>query len=287
MRVLLLGARGMLGQALVEAFAEMGLTAWDREELDITDAGAVQKKVGGGAWDVVINAAAYTAVDEAERQREAAFAVNADGVRNLAQTVRASGATLVHYSTDYVFPGDAPEGYAEDAQPGPAVNVYGESKLAGERALRQAAPKFFLVRTAWLYGPGGKNFVDTMLRLGRERNASTVSKSLPALRVVNDQHGSPTFTRDVAQATQALLLEGYAPGVYHAVNSGTTTWYEWSREIFRLAGLEVPVVAVPSGEYPRPARRPERSVLQNTRGPKLRPWQAALEDYLALTGAAA
>lgn len=280
MRVLILGARGMLGQALAEVFADQRTVAWDREELDITDAAAVREKIGGGKWDVVINAAAYTAVDEAERQSEAAFAVNADGVRNVAEAAKSAGATIVHYSTDYVFPGDSLDSYAEDARPGPAVNVYGESKLAGEQVLQEVARKYFLVRTAWLYGSGGKNFVDTMLRLGKELGASD------PLRVVIDQHGSPTYTKDVAQATRALLLESYTPGVYHAVNSGTTTWYDLAREIFRLAGLEAPVAPVPSEAYPRPARRPAWSVLQNTRGPKLRPWPEALHDYLALTGAA-
>jgi len=270
--VLILGAQGMLGQQLVAVFAGEGLTALDQNELDITHEAQAREKIVRLKPDVIINAAAYTDVDGAETQREAALAVNEMGVRNVALAAKDAGARLVHYSTDYVFPDVSQEGYREDDVPGPAVNVYGESKLAGERALAEAGPEYFLLRTAWLYGPGGKNFVDTMLRLGAERRE---------LEVVDDQHGSPTFTKDLAGVTREILSGDFAPGVYHTVNAGVTTWYEFAQEIFRVAGLTVAVKPVGSDQFPRPARRPAYSVLLNTKGPVLRPWQEALAEYLS------
>ncbi len=261
----------MLGGALREVFTDSEVTASDRKELDITDIAMVREKISALKPDVIINAAAYTDVDKAEVERELAFAVNAAGVKNLAEVAKEVGATLVHYSTDYVFPGDREAGYNEGDELGPAVNVYGESKLAGEVALRDSGCRFYLIRTAWLYGVGGKNFVTTMLKLGKERSE---------LGVVNDQHGSPTYTVDVARYTKELLEKGFLLGVYHATNSGVTTWYEFAREIFAVAGLAVVVKPVPSSEYRRPAKRPPWSGLLNTKGPKMRRWQEALREYL-------
>lgn len=270
MKILLLGAKGMLGQALQKEFASEDVTAWDKEELDITNGEEVQKKIVAAKPDVVINAAAYTAVDAAEENRELALAVNGQGVRNIAQAAKAVGATVVQYSTDYVFSGDKEDGYVEDDELGPAANVYGESKLAGERALQESGARFYLLRTAWLYGPGGKNFVDTMLRLSLER---------PELKVVNDQHGSPTFTRDLAAATR-ILFDQHEPGIYHATNSGIATWYELAKAALELAGRSTTVTPITSAEYPLPARRPRYSVLKNTRGPQLRDWREALKEYV-------
>jgi dTDP-4-dehydrorhamnose reductase len=271
MKILIIGARGMLGSMLQQVLADLDPTGWDRAELDIVDADAIRAKIGAEKPDVLINAAAYTDVDGAETNKELAVAVNADAVRNLARVAQELGTTVVHYSTDYVFPGTKAEGYAEDDAPGPAVNAYGESKLAGEKALQEIAPNFYLLRTAWLYGPNGKNFVDTIMRLGKER---------PELNVVNDQRGCPTFTKDVAQATRTLLEEKYPFGIYHTVNEGSTTWYEFTQEIFRLKGITTPLKPITSAEYPLPAKRPQYSRLLNTKGPKLRPWQEALADYL-------
>ena len=266
----------MLGQALAQEFADEQLTAWDREDVDITDADQILEKVAvlRAAWgsiDVIINAAAYTAVDAAEAAREEALAVNGQGVANIAAAAKKVGATMVHYSTDYVFSGEQATGYAEDDVPDQPVNVYGESKLAGEVALRESGVPFYLVRTAWLYGPGGKNFVDTMLRLGAER---------PELKVIYDQQGSPTYTRDVAAATRTLL-ENHEPGIYHLTNSGTASWYEFAVTIFKLAGMAVTVTPITSAEYPLPATRPRFSALHNTKGPTLRDWREALAEYLA------
>jgi dTDP-4-dehydrorhamnose reductase len=272
MKLLILGARGMLGSALSDIFQDHNPICWDRAELDITDGHAVQKRIGELKPAVVINAAAYTNVDEAESNRAAAFAVNEVGVRKVAQAAREIDATLIHYSTDYIFPGDRQQGYSENDRPGPAVNVYGESKLAGEQALLDIAPRLYVLRTAWLYGSGGKNFVDTMLRLAGEQ---------AELTVINDQQGSPTFTKDVARATKTILEQGYQPGIYHTVNDGIASWYDFALEIFRIKDIKITVRSVSSEVFVRPARRPRYSVLRNTRGPLLRPWKEALAEYLA------
>lgn len=271
MKILIIGAHGMLGSMLQHVLADLNPTCWDRDELDIVDADAVWKKISAEKPEVIINAAAYTDVNGAETNKELAWAVNAQSVRYIASIARELQAILVHYSTDYIFPGTKVEGYQEDDQPGPPVNAYGESKLAGENVLRAVAPRFYLLRTAWLYGPNGKNFVDTILKLSVEK---------PDLSVVNDQHGSPTFTKDVAQVTRKLVEEKYPLGTYHAVNEGMTTWYGFAKEIFRIKGIDTLVKPITSAEYSLPARRPRYSRLLNTKGPKLRSWQEALVDYL-------
>lgn len=275
MKILIIGAQGMLGTALREVFPEA--TAWGLDDIDITQREATREKICSlGASDsedplVIINAAAYTNVDGAQEEQQLAFQVNEVGVRNIAEAAKVIDATVVHYSTDYVFPGDNEDGYSEDAVPGPAVNVYGESKLAGEHELSKSGVRYFLIRTSWLYGPNGKNFIDTMLRLAALRDN---------LNVVNDQHGSPTYTRDLAQATVDLLRGEYQPGTYHLVNSGQTTWYDFAQQIFSLAGKQINVTPITTEHYPLPARRPRWSVLRNTKGPTLRPWQDAVAEYL-------
>lgn len=271
MNILITGAQGMLGSMLGKVFTAEKPTLWDKEELDITNLSQVQEKVSQLKPGTIINAAAYTDVDGAEGNRKAAFAVNETGVKNLSAVAKENGAVLIHYSTDYVFPGDVQGGYAEDAVPSSPVNVYGESKLAGEQVLQEIAPKYYLIRTAWLYGPGGKNFVETMLKL---------AKTKPMLPIVTDQHGSPTFTKDVAEYTKQLIAVNYAPGIYHATNSGQATWYTFAQEIFRLAKIDIKLEAVTSAEFPRLARRPQYGVLKNTKGPAMRPWQDALKEYI-------
>lgn len=262
----------MLGRALAKEFGDEELTDWDREDLDITDAAAVRERIAKLRPEVIVNAAAYTSVDAAEDNREVAFAVNADAVGNIAAAAKEIDATLVHYSTDYVFKGDNASGYRESDPPGPAVNVYGESKLAGERALVGSGARFFLVRTAWLYGAGGGNFVDTMLKIAENKEE---------VRVVNDQHGSPTFTRDVARATRQLITdETFTPGIYHVVNAGVATWYDLAVEIMELADKSTLVVPVSSAQFVRPAVRPAYSILRNTRGPKMRAWREAVKEYI-------
>lgn len=273
MKVLILGAKGMLGQMLQRTLSDFEVTAWDRGQLDITNERDVRSKVVELRPEAIINAAAWTDVDGAEdpEKEELCFGVNEDAVRHVAKVAKQLDVPMVHYSTDYVFPGDKKVGYSEDDPPGPAVNMYGQSKLAGERALKEIDPKFYLVRTAWLYGPGGKNFVETMLKLGQERDK---------VDVVNDQHGSPTFTKDVAEVTKTLLSEHYPFGIYHAVNFGETTWFDFTKKIFELAHITCEVAPTTSEQFKRPAKRPKYSILRNTKGPKLRHWQDALEEYL-------
>lgn len=261
----------MLGTALSQTLADLKPVALDKEDIDITDARSLSAKMIEVAPQVIINAAAYTNVDGAESNHDAAFAVNETGVKNIVRAARDLNAIVLHYSTDYVFPGDREEGYSEFDTPGPPVNAYGASKLAGEVALQTLHPRHYLLRTAWLYGPHGKNFVDTILRLAHER---------PRLQVVNDQEGSPTFTFDVAQATRTILEKQYTFGTYHVVNTGHTTWYKFAEAILTLAGIKTSLEPVTSSQYQLPAARPKYSMLKNIQGPRLRPWEAALDDYL-------
>jgi dTDP-4-dehydrorhamnose reductase len=279
-RIIIFGSKGMLGSELVKVFSEERHDAYEVlaptiREADITNYSSVHnyfEKVSP-AW--LINAAAYTNVDEAENESERAFAINRDGVNNLANVAYIEHTPLVHYSTDYVFPGDNQDGYMEDAVPGPAVNVYGESKLAGEELLSKVNPQRYLIRTAWLYGKNGPNFVEKMLELGKAHDE---------LKVINDQFGNPTYAHDLAQATRTLLdrEKSYEPGTYHLVNSGTATWYDFAQEIFTFSRIKVDLTPIPTKEYPTPAKRPQYSMLQNTRGPEMRPWSEALREYLRI-----
>lgn len=272
MSFVIVGAKGMLGGMLAQVFADKAPVLLDRDEIDITNEASVRNTLRNAGATVVINAAAYTNVDAAEEDRENAFLVNETGVKNLGMVCRELSATLVHMSTDYVFPGTKQEGYTETDSPGPASNVYGQSKLAGERALKESGCNFYLVRTAWLYGPGGKNFVDTMLSLAQTKSHLTV---------VSDQRGCPTYTKDVSEYIRTLLEGAYPFGIYHAVNSGNASWFEFAQKIFEYTPtLAVVVKPVSSAEFPRPAKRPAYSILQNTKGPQMRAWEDALLKYL-------
>ena len=272
-RYLITGAAGMLGHDLQLALAGRDVTALRRAGLDITDADAVAAAVEG--HDVVINAAAYTAVDQAEDDEDAAYAINATGTEHLARACAATGARLVHYSTDYVFQGDASEPYDEDAPRDP-LNAYGRTKAAGEQLALDAHPEgVYVLRTAWLYGGGGPNFAKTMVKLAETR---------PEITVVDDQLGQPTYTRDLAEQTVALLDADAPAGVYHATNSGECTWFDFAREIFRLAGHDPErVQPTDSSAFERPAARPAYSVLGHRRWleagiPEMRDWREALAD---------
>ncbi len=254
-RWLVTGAGGMLGLDLqvvlaLAGVADKDVTALTRADLDVTDADAVRDAVRG--HDVVVNCAAYTAVDEAESHEGQAFSVNAVGAGNIASASREAGARLVHFSTDYVFAGDATEPYAEDAPLAP-LSAYGRSKAAGEWAVQAHCPRAWIVRTAWLYGAGGPNFVKTMARL---------SGQYETLEVVDDQRGQPTWTMDVAEAV-LRLVEADAPfGVWHATSQGETTKHGFTREIFSLLGLDPErVLPTTSDAFPMPAPRPAYSVL--------------------------
>nr|WP_269091071.1 dTDP-4-dehydrorhamnose reductase [Actinopolymorpha cephalotaxi] len=275
------GAGGMLGHDVVarlradgvddaDGDAVLGLT---RTDLDVTDAAAVAKAMAEHAPDVVVNCAAYTAVDDAEEHEDAAHAINADGPRVLAQACAERGGRLLHVSTDYVFAGDGTRPYAEDDPTAPRT-AYGRTKLAGEQAVLTALPETgTVVRTAWLYGEHGANFVRTMIRLEGERDT---------LDVVDDQRGQPTWTADVAGALVALGRRPDAHGVFHATSAGEATWCDLAREVFRLLGADPERVRpTTTDKFPRPAPRPAYSVLGHDRWaqvgiPPLREWRDAL-----------
>jgi dTDP-4-dehydrorhamnose reductase len=223
----------------------------------------------------VVNAAAYTAVDRAESEPEAAFAVNAAGPANLAAAAARTKARFLHVSTDFVFSGEKEDPY-EETDPTGALGVYGKSKEEGEARVRALLPdRHLIVRVSWLFGPDGGNFVATMLRLALERER---------LRVVADQRGTPTFTRDAADLLATLIAAG-ATGTIHGANRGVTTWCDLAREALRLRGVGTPVDAITTADYPTPAARPRNSalrnrVLENTIGDSMRPWPDALAAYL-------
>lgn len=274
-RWLVTGAGGMLGTDLIGVLTSRGepVTGMDRASLDVTDSAAVSDAIACCRPEVVVNCAAWTAVDDAEASDEQALAVNAGGPANLAAACAGLGVRLVQVSTDYVFAGDADRPYAEDDVPVPRT-AYGRTKLAGERAVLCRLPGLgYVIRTAWLYGAHGPNFVRTMIKL--EHQKSTVD-------VVDDQHGQPTWTIDVARQIIALVHSTAAPGIYHATSGGQTTWFGLAREIFRLLDADpARVRPIPSSALPRPTPRPAYSVLGHAAwaGPRIPPigkWHTAL-----------
>jgi dTDP-4-dehydrorhamnose reductase len=277
MRALVLGAAGLLGQDLCAVLVTRGHTAIarGRVEADITQDGEVARAIAESSATHVFNCAAYTQVDKAEQERDLAFALNAEGAGRAAAEAASAGIPFFQLSTDYVFDGSKEEGSVEDDPVAP-LSVYGQSKAEGEEAVRLAHPDACIVRTQWLYGRGGRNFVETMLRLGGERDS---------LEVVDDQIGSPTWSFDLAEAL-VVLAESDARGTYHLTNSETVSWCGFARAIFDLAGMDVTVAAVPTEAFPRPAPRPRWGVLRNQLWQSegraaLRPWREALASYLA------
>jgi len=272
--ILVVGSKGMLGQDLMALYGDAARGV-DIDEIDITDLTSVQRVLLTLKPKVVINAAAYTDVDGCQSNPELAMQVNSEGVGYLAMISKEIGAKLVQVSTDYIFDGKKGAPYLEDDLAGP-LSVYGESKLGGEMNT-WFNPNHLIVRTQWLYGHGGKNFVETMLKLAAEKKELTV---------VDDQIGSPTWTRDLALAIKALLDKG-CQGTYHAANSGFVSWNGFAKEIFRLAGLDVAVLPMTTEQLGRPAPRPLYSTLdcgklQQETGFVPQPWQDALERYLEL-----
>lgn len=276
MRVLVTGACGQLGYAVSQELAVrgteyLGLSAL---EMDVTDQASVQKRLRAYRPDVVINCAAYTKVDQAEDDAGACWAVNVNGVQNLAVCCGEIGAKLVHLSTDYVFSGEGDQSYTPDDCVGPLC-VYGQSKLAGELAARSLLKECFVVRTSWAFGKSEANFVKTMLRLANHRTE---------LDVVCDQIGSPTYTVDLAQLL-CDMAETDKYGVYHATNEGVCSRAEFAREIFRQAGKQIHINMIRTSQYPNRARRPLNSRMSKEKLEKmgfgrLPPWQDALERYL-------
>lgn len=272
--ILVVGANGMLGHDLMKVLAGE-VRGVDLPDIDITSLESVRRVLLTLKPETIINAAAYTDVDGCETNVEQAMAVNGEGVGLLALTAREIGARLVQISTDYVFDGLKGTPYLEDDPVGP-LSIYGESKLAGELNAAMA-PEHLIVRTQWLYGIHGKNFVETMLRLAGEKDELTV---------VDDQTGSPTWTYDLALAIKALLEKGCS-GTYHVANSGFCSWNEFARAIFEEAGLKIKVNSMTTKELGRPANRPlystlDCSKLEHDTGFRPQPWREALQNYLRL-----
>lgn len=279
-KVLILGAQGMLGHDLLRVFSNgYDVIGLDKENVDITRQGATRKAIKEISPAVVINAAAYTDVDGCEKKIHRAFVINAEGSKNVAKGCRDSGAKLVYISTDYIFDGEKGRPYREDDPPNP-LNIYGESKLMGERYVEELLDDFLIVRTQWLYGQHGRNFVETILALASERDR---------IEVVQDQRGSPTFTTDLSKAIATLIIND-CKGAFHVSNKGSCSWYDFAVEILRLACVSgVKVLPISTAALNRPAKRPLYSVfhcqrLQQEAGIKMRPWQEALQDYFYCRG---
>jgi dTDP-4-dehydrorhamnose reductase len=274
-KVLILGAQGMLGHDLLRVFAKghkvIGL---DKENVDITRQGATRRAIKEISPTVVINAAGYTDVDGCEKKMHKAFVINAEGAKNVAKGCRDIGAKLVYISTDYIFNGEKKSPYREDDPPDP-LNIYGESKLMGERYVEEFSNDYLIVRTQWLFGRHGRNFVETILALAAERDS---------IEVVHDQQGSPTYTADLSKAIAALIRKDLE-GTFHVSNSGSCSWYDFALEIVQLAGIAgAEILPISTAELNRPAKRPRYSVfnrqrLQQEAGIEMRPWQEALRDY--------
>ena len=274
MRILITGASGMLGHDLQRTLKNHELILYNSKNLDITNKNLVSEKINEMKPDILINSAAYTNVDDCETNYEEAYKVNALGPKNLANVCKDLKIPLVHISTDYVFDGKKTEPLKENDNLGPQT-AYGKTKLEGEQFIQKILDEYFIIRTAWLYGCDGNNFVKTMLNLSKSHNE---------INVVNDQIGSPTFTYDLAKGISEIIkTDKY--GVYHLTNSGSCSWYEFSKEIFKLANINVKVTPVTTEEFPRPAPRPKYSVLSNDKWIKqgfkpLRNYKEALKEYL-------
>ncbi len=276
MKILIVGYRGMLGTDLMSTFGPMhDVTGYDLPEIDITQPEHCLARMKELRPDVVINSAALTRVDDCESHEKEAFLVNGQGAGNLAKAAAAVNSLIVHYSTDYIFDGLQKEAYVESDAPNPR-SVYGKSKLLGEELIRKNCTNHLILRTSWLFGANGPNFLRTIVGMAR--------KGTP-LRVVNDQKGSPTYSKDLAAHTLKLIEAG-CRSTYHLTNSGSCTWFELASKAVEWAGIkDVPVVPVSTLEYPRPAPRPANSILANARLrqeglPRMRSWQEAAREYI-------
>lgn len=278
-RIVIIGARGMLGQALLREFGAEQPVAWDRDEIDISNAEDVRSKLRTLRPEIIVNAAAYNAVDACEQdqtEQAKAMAINGHALEFLSHGANEVGALLIHYSTDYVFDGSKLDGYSETDLPAP-LSFYGRSKLFGEQAVQSIAKRYYLLRLSRLFGKpalsqnGKKSFVDVMLEKGRAGGG---------VQVVDDERSCPTHAHDLAWLTKELSRDQQPHGIYHAANHGACTWFEFAKKIFELAQLSTAVRPVPAATFARPAPRPAFSELLNTKLPPRRSWQAALSEYL-------
>ena len=269
----------MLGQELVREFGENGyeVLAWDKEEIDITKKDSVLSKIKSVKPEIIINAAAYNAVDKIEEgEKNIADEVNGYAVGNLSEAAMATDSLLIHYSTDYVFEGTSIDGYKEDDRPNPQ-SIYANSKWLGEQQLKNS--KYYLIRTSRLFGKPAlsakakQSFVDVMLRLAGEKNE---------IELVDEELSSPTYVVDLARRTRVIFESGEPFGIYHVTNNGGCTWYGWAKKIFELSGENIKLIPVAADKFPRLAKRPKYSLLLNTKLPPMRKWEDALADYLNL-----
>lgn len=273
-KIVVLGAKGMLGGELMKVFGN-GAVGWDRGEADITEFENLKFKIQNLKPAAVINCAAFNDVDTAETRQDLVFRLNAEAVKNLAKISEGLNIPLVHFSTNYVFDGEKGE-YTESDQPNPQ-SAYAKSKYQGELELRKNCKKYYLIRTAVLFGPKGesgaskKSFVELILDKSAKNDT---------IKAVYDQVNSVTYAKDLAAAVKQLLDKNYPYGIYHLANSGRASWYDFAREIFHITGKDAKIIPVASSEFPRPAPRPQKSVLANTKFPALRPWQEALKEFL-------
>jgi dTDP-4-dehydrorhamnose reductase len=278
-RIILLGGKGLLGTNIAPILNKtFDLTICDIDAWDITDRSSGERHIEEYRPDVLINLAAMTDVDGCEDKRELAERVNGYGAGVLADLSREHNIRFVHISTDYVFDGTKTLPYKENDLPNP-ISAYGTTKLMGERAVMEKNPSSLILRAQWLYGKGGENFITKVVKIAKQSGT---------VRVVNDQRGSPTYAKDLAEPLIALLEKGRT-GIYHLANSGSCTWFEFAGEIFRLLEIDTAIIPISSDELERKAPRPSYSVFdmwkyQKNTGLKMRPWQEALREYLAMTG---
>jgi len=273
MKILILGAKGMLGQALAEVYKDKNPILWDKADLDITDEAKVRNKLSDLKPTLIINAAAYTDVDGAEANQDLAMSVNGQAVGYLAKTAKNLSAILVHFSTDYVFDGENKAGYKEDDKPNP-LSVYGKSKLLGEQLLQQNCEMYYLIRSSWMFGENSRNFIQEIL---------TKAEQEGSLKVVNDQFGKPTYASDLAKKTRQIVDQMKPCGIYHISNEtpeGGITWFDLAKKAVELKGLKAEVLPCSTAEMPRPAKRPKYAALVNTKLESMRSWEDALRDYL-------
>lgn len=279
-KILITGARGMLGSDVTKIFlenTEFDILATDKTSFDVTKKDQIEKYLSENKIDLLINCAAFTAVEQAEDpdNHDFLYELNAVAPEFLATATAEQGISFFHISTDYVFGNNDPEGYYEDNEPKQQLNAYGASKREGELRALKANPNTFICRTSWLYGNGGKNYVDTMLTLAESRSE---------LNIVEDEIGIPTSTLEVARQLAYMVnnLSDLAPGYYHVVNEGACSRHEESQRIFEIAGIDMKLGKVKLNDYPRNAKVPHVSILKNTKLPKLKTWQQALTEYLSI-----
>jgi dTDP-4-dehydrorhamnose reductase len=279
MKALIIGGKGLLGTNIASVLDKtFDLTICDIDTWDITDRASGESHIEKYHPDVLINLAAMTDVDGCEDKRESAKRINAYGAGVVADLCKGHNVRFVHISTDYVFDGKKTIPYKENDLPNP-MSVYGTTKLMGERAILEKNPSSLIIRAQWLYGKGGENFISKVINIAKQSGA---------LRVVNDQRGSPTYAKDLAEPLIALIEKGKT-GIYHLANSGSCTWFEFAGEIFRLLAIDTAIIPISSDELERKAKRPSYSVFdmwkfQKDTGLKMRPWQEALGEYLATVG---